>query len=278
MKVLAGLERVVVVGAGKVGRALASALRARGVEVVVVRGRAVARRRDFAADLLVLAVADPFVEPTARAIVERIASGRRGAAGAPRAAVHVAGALDVDAIAAFRSVNVPVAQMHPLLSFAGGAVSFVGATMRVAGDRAAALFARRAARVLGMIPRALEGVPAPAYHAAAALAANGAVALALAASDLLGRHGVERTEATAMLGPLMASVAANLAALGLPAALTGPVRRGDHRAVERHLAALGSASALYRAVVAVQLEIAAEIGEAEPGSLDRIRALVAVPK
>lgn len=278
----APVGRVIVVGAGKVGRALASALRAREVEVVLLRGRGPLRRRDFAADLVVIAVADPFVPEVARAIVDRIGRGVSrpdGARRLPRAVVHVAGALDVEALGAFRSVSVPVGQMHPLLSFAGAeggvaAFSLVGSTVRVSGDPTAVRAARRVSRVLGMVPRHLDRVPAAAYHASAALVANGAVALAASAADLLARHGVARDDAAAMFGPLLASVAANVSALGLPGALTGPVRRGDAATIERHLAVVGPSRELYLALAAVQLDLAAQLDDASAADLGRVRRVL----
>ena len=72
------------------------------------------------------------------------------------------------------------------------------------------------------------------YHATAAIAANHLVAL-------MGQ--VERLASTfgAPLDAFLALARGSLddvAALGPAAALTGPVRRGDHATVERHLAAL----------------------------------------
>ena len=78
-----------------------------------------------------------------------------------------------------------------------------------------------------------------------------------------------------MLGPLLASVAANLTALGLPRALSGPVRRGDAATIERHLEVLGSSAELYRALIAVQLGVAAQLGDATSDDLDRVRRVTA---
>jgi predicted short-subunit dehydrogenase-like oxidoreductase (DUF2520 family) len=74
-----------------------------------------------------------------------------------------------------------------------------------------------------------------------------------------------------MLGPLLRSVAENVEALGLPEALTGPVRRGDADALRRHLATLRaklpSAVPLYLAAARAQLPLAAAIGDARPEAL-----------
>ncbi len=66
------------------------------------------------------------------------------------------------------------------------------------------------------------------------------VALAAVAAELWQGFGVGRSEALAALLPLMGETVANVGAVGLPAALTGPYARGDIGTVCKHLAALQS--------------------------------------
>jgi predicted short-subunit dehydrogenase-like oxidoreductase (DUF2520 family) len=77
-------------------------------------------------------------------------------------------------------------------------------------------------------------------------------------------------------------VAANLASVGLPRALSGPVRRGDAQAVAAHLEVVRGLrgtdlewfDTLYRASVRAQLGLAKAIGEADEHGLGAIQALV----
>jgi predicted short-subunit dehydrogenase-like oxidoreductase (DUF2520 family) len=82
-----------------------------------------------------------------------------------------------------------------------------------------------------------------------------------------------------MLGPLLRSVAENVEAIGFPDALTGPVRRGDPAAVEKHFGVLrerlASAIPLYLASVRAQVPLARAIGEAPAAGFDAIEAFVA---
>ena len=78
----------------------------------------------------------------------------------------------------------------------------------------------------------------PLYHAAAVLGSNYAVALAAEAANALEQIGWTRGEALSALLPLLRGAVDSLAADGLPAALTGPIRRGDAAAVREHLQAL----------------------------------------
>jgi predicted short-subunit dehydrogenase-like oxidoreductase (DUF2520 family) len=104
--------------------------------------------------------------------------------------------------------------------------------------------------------------------------ANGAAALAAGGVALLGKAGVPAATAAAMLGPLLRSVAENVEALGLPQALTGPVRRGDAGGVGKHLETLSRLApdlvSFYVAAARTQLPLARALGEAPPESFDAI--------
>jgi predicted short-subunit dehydrogenase-like oxidoreductase (DUF2520 family) len=148
----------------------------------------------------------------------------------------------------------------------------------VKGDAVAERRARALAKRLGMTPRRFEPLDTIGYHAAAGLVANGAAALAAIGAELLAKSGVPADVAPKMLGPLLRSVAENVEALGFPDALTGPVRRGDPTAVEKHLGVLRercpSAIPLYLASVEAQVPLARAIGEAPAAGFDAIEAFV----
>jgi predicted short-subunit dehydrogenase-like oxidoreductase (DUF2520 family) len=129
-----------------------------------------------------------------------------------------------------------------------------------------------------MKPITIQDLDLVAYHAAAGLVANGAAALAALGTDLLKAAGVPSALAPKMLGPLLRSVGDNVQALGFPRALTGPVRRGEARAVGRHLSLLRAraprAVPMYEASVAAQLPLARQLGEARRADFDAIARLL----
>ena len=258
------MTSVYVLGSGKVGSALSRGWRKAGFEVTLRSARKPLPRR-IASDLVVLAVRDDALTPLAEALVPVIERG---------AVVHCAGALDETPLAALRSDKVAIGRMHPMLSFADRKhpPALEGGYAHLTGDARAVRVAARAARALGMVPHTVALDPVR-YHAAAAFLANGAVALAGVASALLGEAGVDAQQAPRMLAPLLASVAQNLENLGMPEALTGPVRRGDIKAVGRHLAAMGpDAAALYRELAKAQLPMARALGEAAAESYEAMEA------
>ena len=92
---------------------------------------------------------------------------------------------------------------------------------------------------MGGEPAFIEDDKRALYHAALANAANYLVTLVVASEQMLGEAGV--TDPAKMLGPLLGAALENVLLLG-PAALTGPVARGDADTVAAHLAAIRSAA------------------------------------
>lgn len=228
--------RVLVFGRGKLGRALATRLSARGVQVSLRAGARArpeprAKTRKPARTVYLLAVPDGSIATVA----ERIAPGL-----SPRDVVlHCAGSRDLSVLDAAARTGAATGVLHPLVSFASRRKppALAGATFVAHG----APHALRAARWLC---RELEAhclvapITGPAYHAAAALLANGSAALAYSAQRILVELGLTPRSAQRALAGLLATVADNVHALGVPAALTGPVSRGDRATVRSHVRAL----------------------------------------
>ena len=93
--------------------------------------------------------------------------------------------------------------------------------------------------------------------------------------------GVPQAQALPALIPLLSSVVQNLAQVGLPGALTGPVERGDVSSVEQHLRVLEARAPemleLYRLVGRDVLRLAREKSPLEPAAVARLEALFRVP-
>lgn len=198
------IERAQVIGAGRVGSAMAARLRERGL--------------DLASDepeLVLLCVPD-------RAIAEVAA----GIATGPWIA-HVSGATPLAALDPHRRRF----GLHPLQTFTRdrGAEQLDGAYGAVTAEsEAAADVGTWLARSLGLEPFPLADGRRVAYHAGAAIASNYLVTLRRAAGSLLEAAGAP-PEA---LDPLMRRTIEN----GFE--LTGPIARGDWETVDAHLAAI----------------------------------------
>lgn len=251
---------VVIAGRGRVGRGLARSLQKAGVEVTLVSGRASEPGAFQAADVVVLAVPDDAIAACAERIAPELSRGT--------AVLHCAGARDAGELAACRAAGMHVGVMHPLASFADAQhpPKLEGATFVIAGDAYAVTAAQDLAGAVGgvVLRAAIHG---PAYHALAALAANGTVGLAHAAAPALEKLGLSRSQAERALAALLRTVADNVGALGVPRALTGPVMRGDAATVAAHREALAEmdvdAAAAYDAMLPVVLRCARAAGLSE---------------
>jgi predicted short-subunit dehydrogenase-like oxidoreductase (DUF2520 family) len=266
--------RVTILGRSKVGRILALELRARGHAVSLRPRRAPLPRRPIQTPLVVVATRDDEI----RKLSDELARAR--AISARAAVVHTAGGVGLEGLAPLRGLVAGIGQAHPLLSFASAKAppDFRGAHMLVRGEATAVRRARALARAVGMVPRAWD-VDVALYHAAAGLLANGSAALAALAAELLRKAGAPGRDAARALGPLLRSVGRNVEHLGLPFALTGPVRRGDVATVTRHLEAIERASPetmrAYVAVGTAQLPLARAIGDAKGTDLEHLARLFA---
>lgn len=265
---------VFIFGAGKVGVALHRAARRARLRCTLRAARAGLPDDLSGYELVIVAVRDGGIAAVAAELAARRLLSRSAVV------VHVAGAQSAEALAAARGACAGVAQLHPMIAFAdlAFAPSLQGGHAHVQGDPAAVKVARRFAAAVGLRPRTFPALDPVLYHAAAGLVANGAAALAAAGTEVLERAGVPREKAPLLLGPLLCSVAENVEALGLPGALTGPVRRGDAAAVDRHLTMLARLgphlAGLYAAMADAQLPLARALGDAPAAAFDAVADVV----
>lgn len=280
---------VVVVGAGRLGTALARALEGCGYEVRALVSRTAARARRAARLAGVEALALAFGEleslPAAELVFittpdDAIAhAAERLAALKPldfRVALHTSGALSSEVLAPLRARGLAVGSMHPLVAIsqtAAGAESLRRAFYCVEGDTRATRAARRVGRELGGESFNVRPEEKALYHAAAVLAAGHVVALFDVALDTLRRCGLKEPRARQILLPLLRSVADNLAGQTPARALTGSFARADLETVRKHLRALGQledsdALAVYRLLGAHSLKLAVN---ADPALAEQIR-------
>jgi predicted short-subunit dehydrogenase-like oxidoreductase (DUF2520 family) len=210
------LTSLAIIGAGRLGNALATALRATGLEVAGPLGRGAAPHDR---DAVLLCVPDGEIAAAAAAVP----------AGAPVG--HCSGATGLDVLGAHEAFA-----LHPLMTVPReGVPRFAGAGAAVAGatPRALAIAHDLAAR-LGLRATTVADADRAAYHAAASIASNFLVTLEGAAERLAAGAGVDR----ALLAPLVRASVENWARLGAGAALTGPIARGDEQTVARQRAAV----------------------------------------
>lgn len=240
------IERVAIIGGGRVGLSLARAL-ARSGRAVAVLGRhaeplpeplapatAIWEPAIAAADLVLIAVPDDAISEVALAL------SRGGAVGASHVVLHTSGLHDRTAFEALYASHAGLGSWHPLQTFArprGEPEALAGSPVVIEGDQRALASGRELAALLHLRP--VVELPAEhkaLYHAAAVIASNYLVVLADMAARLTRTAAGEPVPDTFFL-PLMRRVLTHLGD-GPGAALTGPIARGDAGTVARHLAVL----------------------------------------
>jgi len=286
---------VFIMGAGVVGTALAARLVRAGVPVTGLHGRQVEPNdagRAIAgllrstgeipeilsdSDAVIISVRDDRIPEVAGRLVSE------GRLRPGQILLHTSGANPARSILGAAVPHVrAVGTLHPLVSFADARTAVEGlrdVAFGIEGDEPARALGRRIVGALGARAVSLEAADLALYHAGAVIASNYVVAMADAARSLLIKAGVPADQALPALIPLLASVVQNLAEVGLPGALTGPVERGDVTVVERHLEALAARAPetveLYRLVGGDVLRLAREKARLDPADAARLEALFA---
>ncbi len=283
-------DRVAVIGPGRMGLALGGALMQGGaVETLTYFGRSpeppphplfetdgVDYRVGHGplpdeTDVLILAVPDDALHDVANQVA------RLGKTPSPCVALHLSGALSTDVLTPLHTAGFTVGSLHPLQTVAdpwSGAGRLRGCAYAIAGQPGALTAARRLVNALEGQPLVIPPALRPLYHAAAVFASNYVLAAAATIARTLAEAGIAEDDAVAAALPLMRGTMDNVEQLGLGAALTGPVARGDVDTVRLHLSRLSPRERrLYSALGLETLELARNVG-LDPDRAAAIEALL----
>ncbi len=154
---------------------------------------------------------------------------------------HCSGADSTEVLAPAKLSGAQVGCMHPLQTFASIAhaiENLPGSTFALEAEEPLLSLLKEMATKLGGNWVVLRAEDKVLYHAAAVIACNYLVTLTKLATDLWQIFGVATPEATRALVPLLRGTVNNIANVGLPNCLTGPIARGDLGTVRKHLDAL----------------------------------------
>jgi predicted short-subunit dehydrogenase-like oxidoreductase (DUF2520 family) len=240
------LEKIGVIGAGKVGAALAVLLSRQGYQVVSVydqdakaavnlsaqikgcRATGTARQAADAADLIFITTPD--------AVIPQIASEVKWQRG--QGVIHCSGADSTAILEPAKKSGALVAAFHPLQTFAGAKEAMEnipGSTFCIEAEEPLLATLKQIAADLGGYWITLNAADKAAYHTAAVFASNYLVTLVKIAADLWQTFSIPADQAVKALLPLLKGTIHNIETLGIPGCLTGPIARGDAGTVEKHL-------------------------------------------
>jgi predicted short-subunit dehydrogenase-like oxidoreductase (DUF2520 family) len=279
-----------IVGAGAVGTALGVALSRGGWPIHAVASRDHDRRERFRSlvdvarvfadpepildevELIILAVPDDVVGSLAASL--RMYGGQ--------AMIHTSGALGAEVLIPAMAAGTQIGAFHPLVAFADterAVEALHGATVAIEGDDQLAAMLAEMAEAIGANPVRLAPGSKAAYHAGAVLAAGGFIALLDAIAELGRVAGLDEAGSLAIYGPLIEGTLGNARALGIRAALTGPMTRGDVGTLAAHLATLRAHAPgvldLYIAAARREIDLALERGALAPDAANSMREALA---
>lgn len=242
-----------VVGAGRVGTAMAVALASAGHRIVAASGVSQKSLERIAASLPGVPVLAP-EEVVERADLVLLTIPDDALAGlvaglaatdvplAGRLLVHASGRHGLAVLDPVTAKGALPLALHPVMTFTGrpeDAAKMAGIFFGVTAPEALRPVAEVLVMEMGGEPVFIAEDKRDLYHAAMASAANHLVTLVSSACDMLADAGV--AEPARMLGPLLYAAVENALTMG-SSALTGPVARGDAETVAAHLAAIRSAA------------------------------------
>jgi predicted short-subunit dehydrogenase-like oxidoreductase (DUF2520 family) len=289
-------KTISIIGAGRLGTALAIALDSRGYDIQAV----VARRLNHAqkaartlssnsralregqlgdlpdSNLFLISTPDDAISAVvAQLKVAKENSGRKGTV------LHTSGALSSAVLDPLAEPGFHTGSLHPLVSISNpevGASAFGGAFFCLEGDKTAMRVGKGLVKDLGGRSFSIESSHKALYHAAAVMSSGHVTALFDVAVEMLTKCGLTPDAARRILLPLLESTWKNLTTSDSAGALTGTFARGDEATVEKHLAAMKSANipdalAAYRLLGERSLKLLAQKG-GEPEVIKRISSML----
>jgi len=249
---MAARPRIAIVGAGRLGSALALDLSRAGyvIDEIISReseasrkqARSLARRlrghartmRDphFDADLIWFCVPD-----------RQIASAASVLAGSTdwkkKIAFHSSGALTSDELGVLRRRGAAVAAVHPMMTFVKGSrPSLHGVPFALEGERSAVRLARQIARSLKATSFTIRKRDKAIYHAWGAFTSPLLVAALITMEKIAQAAGLTAADARRRMLPIVKQTIKNYDQLGAAGAFSGPLIRGDVETIRRHLRVL----------------------------------------
>lgn len=241
------------IGAGRLGKALAYALTQHGATLkgVCNRSRSSAEAAVFAleqgsayaliselpeAELTVIAVPDEVISSVAKALSEKKDLRSR------RIVMHMSGVLSSQVLHPLPEKGVFTASAHPMQSFTNSTLNanaFQGCGVTLEGHPEALAVLNPLFDAIGARTATIEARHKALYHAAAVLSCNYTVTLQAIAMQWLKASGIDDAMAKHMIEHLLQSTLTNIQHKPtLEQALTGPLARGDGQTIQAHLNAL----------------------------------------
>ncbi|PPD58849.1 Rossmann-like and DUF2520 domain-containing protein [Dehalogenimonas etheniformans] len=236
-------QRIGIIGAGKVGNALAVALIKAGYSVNAVSSRTISSAYKLAdklpsavvfespkeiatvCDLIFITTPDSAIRDVATSISSR--SGLMVS--------HVAASVSLSVLDGLREDGAITGVFHPLQAISSKNSEILpGITFAIEAEEPLFSLLQQIASRLGGRTVELKENDRVFYHASAIIASNYLVALVNTAAELWQGFGTKEQAIRALM-PLIRGTLDNIEQIGIPECLTGPISRGDKETIKAHL-------------------------------------------
>ncbi|MDD5288415.1 MAG: DUF2520 domain-containing protein [Dehalococcoidales bacterium] len=281
--------KIGIIGAGTVGSALAIRLVEKGYAVVAVSSRTHASAERLAQAIegcqavdtnqIVADIVDIVFITTPDGVIPKVAAELQWHKG--QSVAHCSGADSTETLEPARQMGANVGAFHPLQTFASvkhAIDNLPGSTFAIEAEEPFLSTLKEMADKLNCHSIELKAEDKVVYHAAAVIACNYLVTLVKLADDLWQTFGIPREQATQALLPLLKGTLNNIANVGIPQSLTGPIARGDTGTVKKHLEALKKEApdvmSTYCELGLQTIPIALAKGKIDENKADELRAML----
>ncbi|MFZ5989274.1 MAG: Rossmann-like and DUF2520 domain-containing protein [Bacillota bacterium] len=245
-----------IIGAGKVGCALAFGFYNNGFNIAGVFSRSVESHnylctklgKNFdnnlveavrSSDVIFISVSDNDIEKVAEDIALKV----RPQDIRSKIFLHLSGALTTGALNSLSKLGAFTGSLHPVQTFAdkeNGWKCLYNIYYGFEGCEKARECAQDIIKTFNGSIIYIKKEDKPLYHAAACIISNYTVTLSYMAGEILAQIGLDRETASRAFLPLIKNTVSNLDIHGSVNALTGPISRGDHKVLEEHLKSLST--------------------------------------
>lgn len=273
------MERIAIIGVGRVGGAFALALDRCGYRVAELITRdgsipsvisflsrpalvtGIDSKEAISAEIVIVATPDPDIEEAVTAVAHRLAKNS--------VVFHTSGSLSSGILSALANCGHETGSVHPLVAVSdpiSGAEALLSAFFCIEGTQTGVTVAQEIVTRLGGQKIVVETAKKPLYHAAAVMSAGHLVALLATAHRLIAMAGIDPEQGSKALLLLSRSALANLFDRSPEESLTGPFARLDIAAFRRHLDLMEThaddlSKEVYLSLAAVSLQMVQATGE-----------------
>ncbi|MFA6308684.1 MAG: Rossmann-like and DUF2520 domain-containing protein [Clostridia bacterium] len=288
------MKSIGIVGAGRLGKALALGLTKKGFKITGIASRSnssfeilnkmigIPNENSLYdvvlnSDIIAITVSDSEIENVSREISmfnNRIDISNK-------IFLHFSGSVDSDALITLRHKDAFTGSLHPIQTFTASDDSWKGLEgiyYGFEGDKETEGFASELVNEFNGKLLIIEKNQKALYHAACCIISNYTVTLSYIAEQLFGKIGISSDVAEKALEPLLENTAKNISQTGSVNALTGPVSRGDSEVIEKHIEALKSISEddceAYKILAKISAQIALKKGTIDINKVNQINEIV----